>query len=184
MNWLFRFLYENPRIWDQLGLIHTRHFGTKYCDKKINDIAIKIFLSHRFPYPTKVSSEKNVTYLELRAYLGQKKPVVQNYLRNIFLSQYCVQKYCVWIRPYTAFFARKNEQMHRLNPYPPLRLGFVSKVLKGSNFNLKTKSGKFLIFCLKVSENTIIDLPTGVVALHMDQVKSFELRPSSQEQFW
>lgn len=73
--------------------------------------------------------------------------------------------------------------MHRLNPYPSLRLGFVSKVLKGSNFNLKTKSGKFLVFCLKVSENTIIDLPTGVVALHMDQVKSFELRPSSQEQF-
>jgi len=29
---------------------------------------------------TKVSSEKNVTYLELRAYLGQKKPVAQNYL--------------------------------------------------------------------------------------------------------
>jgi len=37
---------------------------------------------------TKVSSEKNVTYLELRDYFGQKKvkkPVAQNYLfyRNI-----------------------------------------------------------------------------------------------------
>jgi hypothetical protein len=39
-----------------------------------------IFLSHRFQYPTKVSSEKNVTYLELRAYLGQKKSVTQIYL--------------------------------------------------------------------------------------------------------
>jgi hypothetical protein len=34
---------------------------------------------HRFPHPTKVSSEKNVRYLELRAYLGQKKPVAQKY---------------------------------------------------------------------------------------------------------
>ena len=44
---------------------------------------------------TKVSSEKNVTYLELRAYLGQKKPVAQKYIFiaisfycNIFLLQY------------------------------------------------------------------------------------------------
>jgi len=29
---------------------------------------------------TKVSSEKNVTHLELRAYLGQKKRVAQIYL--------------------------------------------------------------------------------------------------------
>jgi len=60
------------------GLIHTRHFGTQYCDKKI--LQYKIFLSHRFQYPTRVSSEKNVTYLEQRAYLGQKKPVALNYL--------------------------------------------------------------------------------------------------------
>jgi hypothetical protein len=47
-----------------------------------------IFLSHRFPYPTKVSSEKNVTYLELSAYLGQKKPVAQKYL---FIAILCVE---------------------------------------------------------------------------------------------
>jgi hypothetical protein len=53
---------------EALGLIHTRHFGTQYCDKKIKRYwNKKIFLSHRFQYPTKVSSEKNVTYLELRA---------------------------------------------------------------------------------------------------------------------
>jgi hypothetical protein len=39
-----------------------------------------MFLSHRFQYPTKISSENNVTYLELSPYLGQKKPVAQNYL--------------------------------------------------------------------------------------------------------
>jgi len=57
-------------------------------------------LSHRVPYPTKVSSEKNVTYLELRAYLGQKKPVAQKYIfiaisfyRNIFLLQYLLLQY-------------------------------------------------------------------------------------------
>jgi len=59
-----------------------------------------IILSHRFQYPSKVSSEKNVMYLKLRAYLGQKKPETQNYFFNyhkIFLSQYCVQKYIVCI---------------------------------------------------------------------------------------
>jgi len=35
----------------------------RYCDKKI-------ILRHRFLFPTKVSSEKNVTYLEIRVYLG------------------------------------------------------------------------------------------------------------------
>jgi len=41
---------------------------------------------------TKGSSEKNVTYLEQKAYLVQKKPVAQNYFfnYNIFLSQHCV----------------------------------------------------------------------------------------------
>jgi len=46
----------------------------------------KIFLSHRLQYPTKVSSEKNVTYLELKAYLGQKKPVAQKYIFIAILS--------------------------------------------------------------------------------------------------
>ena len=73
---------------------HTKALFTR--DILEHNIAIKkIFLSHRFQYPTKASSEKNVMYLELKAYLGQKKPVAQNYLliaisfhRNIFLSQY------------------------------------------------------------------------------------------------
>jgi len=42
-------------------------------------------LSHRFPCPTKVSSEKNVRNLELGAYLGQKKPVAQ---KDIFTAKY------------------------------------------------------------------------------------------------
>ncbi len=40
----------------------------------------KIFLSHRFQYLTKVSSEKNVTYLELRAYLGLQISMAQKYI--------------------------------------------------------------------------------------------------------
>jgi len=58
-----------------------------------------MFLSHRLQYPTKVSSEINVpylelraylgqTYLELRAYLGQKKPVAQKY---IFIAILCAK---------------------------------------------------------------------------------------------
>jgi len=66
-----------------------RHFGTKYCDKKIKRYCNKkIFLSHRLQYLTNLSSEKNVKYLELRAYLGQKKPVAQNYL---FIAILCAK---------------------------------------------------------------------------------------------
>jgi hypothetical protein len=31
-------------------------------------------------FKTKVSSENNIMYLELRAYLGQRKPIAKNYL--------------------------------------------------------------------------------------------------------
>jgi len=37
-------------------------------------------MGHTKKYLKKVSSEKNATYFELRAYLVQKKPVAQNYL--------------------------------------------------------------------------------------------------------
>jgi hypothetical protein len=40
-----------------------------------------------------VISEKNVTYLELRAYLGQKKPVAQNYILSqcLFIAISCAK---------------------------------------------------------------------------------------------
>jgi len=66
--------------------LYTRYFCTQYCYKKILQYLIILF--HRFQYPTKVSSEKNVTYHELRAYLGQKKPVAQKYL---FIAILCAK---------------------------------------------------------------------------------------------
>ncbi len=89
---------EEKKMVPPLGLIHTRHFGTLYCDKKIKTYSNKkIFLSHRFPYPTKVSSENNVTYLELKTYLGQKKPVAQKYrfIAISFITILCVKMSCV-----------------------------------------------------------------------------------------
>ncbi len=78
-----------------IGLIHTRHFGTQYWDKKI-------ILSHMFQWLTKVSSKK--TYLEppwivlfvylpsfiflLRAYLGLKISMAQKY---IFIAILCIK---------------------------------------------------------------------------------------------
>ncbi len=53
-------------------------------------------MSHWFQYPTKVSLEKSVTYLE-RAYLGQKKPVAQKYL---FIAILCSKMFHVIIRPH------------------------------------------------------------------------------------
>jgi len=74
---------------------HMRHFGTQYCNKNI-------FLSHRFEYPTKVSSEKNVTYLPWAKSLPWPKETYGSklsfYCYN-FLSKYCAPKCLVWIRP-------------------------------------------------------------------------------------
>ncbi len=55
-----------------LDLIHTQYFCTQYCDKKIKNYCAKKIKRHVF--------------------------VREKYL-FIFLSQYCVQKCCVWIGP-------------------------------------------------------------------------------------
>jgi hypothetical protein len=71
---IFLYLHVNSKIVNfVLDLIHTRHFGTQYCDKKI-------ILSHMFKRPTKVSSKKHtlncfvclftLIYFILRACLG------------------------------------------------------------------------------------------------------------------
>jgi len=61
------------KVTSSLGTCHTINFCAQYCDKKI--LQYFIILRHRFQCPTKISLEKNVIYLELRVYLGQKKPV-------------------------------------------------------------------------------------------------------------
>jgi len=50
-------------------------FFAQYFNKKI--VQYLIILRHR--KKSKVSSENNVTYPELRVYLGQKKPVAQKH---------------------------------------------------------------------------------------------------------
>jgi len=102
--------YDSTIFISTSGLIHTRHFSTKYCDKKI-------FLSHRFQYPTTVSSETNVTYLELRAYLGQKKPVAQN---DLFIAILCAKILCVtWAlkRTIYCFYNRVHNRPPRNSWY-------------------------------------------------------------------
>ncbi len=70
-NWLFQELCLQCMLIIHLelylhslsGLIHTRHFGTQYCDITIKRYCDKkIISSHMFQWPTKVSSEK--TYLD------------------------------------------------------------------------------------------------------------------------
>jgi len=86
-NELFKYFMLVYTGW-LLGLIHTRHFDGQYCDKKR-------ISSHMFQWPTKVSSEK--TYLDfLKEFtLAYRDP----WPKNVFLSQYCVQKCLVRIRP-------------------------------------------------------------------------------------
>ncbi len=85
----------------KLGLIHTRHFDIQYCDKKI-------FLSHGFLL-AKVSSWrinkprciKNINqgiFLTSLPWLFNRNQCLKNVFL-IFLSQYCVSKCLVWIRP-------------------------------------------------------------------------------------
>jgi len=88
------------------ALIQMRHFDTQYCNKKIKRYCNKnIFLSQWLQYPTKVSTEKNVTYLELRAYLGQKICGSKiSFYRNLFLSQYLFKYLFIAISFITIFF--------------------------------------------------------------------------------
>jgi len=111
----FDLFYENFH----LGLIHSRHFEAqffdtaikRYCDKKIKRhlssnfcfflCELKIFISvylNRFWNVTTIFWQKNVFL---------------SFYCNIFLSQYCMQKYCVLIRPklrtYVDFFSLQEK---------------------------------------------------------------------------
>ncbi len=57
-NEVCRLLFAASRVYfSSSGLIHTRHFCTQYCDKKIKIYWDKnIFLNHGFQWLTKVSS--------------------------------------------------------------------------------------------------------------------------------
>ncbi len=80
-----------------LGLIHTRNFGTQYCDKKI-------ILSHMFQWTTKLWKtyfELFCLFIYLDLFFCEELTLAFRYpwLKNIFLSRYCASKCLVWIRP-------------------------------------------------------------------------------------
>ncbi len=92
---------------------HTRHFATQYCDIAIKRYCDKkIISSHMFQWPTKVSSEK--TYLDFfkELTLAFRDP----WPKNVFLSQYCVRKCLVWIRPKQFFYLRVKENEWSYRP--------------------------------------------------------------------
>jgi len=117
-----------------------RYFGTQYCDKKKRRYCNeKIFLSHGIQYPTKVSSEKNVTYLELRAYHGQKKPLSQNYH---FMAILCAKM----SRVNKAQFLETRITIH-------IKFIFLLKCCLCYLYGLDTN---YDLFCCVVNENVII----------------------------
>jgi len=94
-----------------LGLIHTRYFGTQYFDKKIKrycnkkikrycnkKIKIYFFLSK---YCSNISKSSLINRNKYFQFTRWKKYWLKNiFLLQyifIFLSKYCVQKYCGWI---------------------------------------------------------------------------------------
>jgi len=97
-------------------LIHMRHFGTQYCDKKIFDK--KIILRHRFLLTNlgKLFKKHTLTcvlfmYLDLFICpLAFRHP----WLKNILLSHYCASKCLVWIRPKAA------ENVFKLTMFLPI----------------------------------------------------------------
>jgi len=76
----------------RLGLIHTRHFGTQYCDKKIKRYCNK---KNFEPWISITSQGKLLTNLKLRYYMFCLELTLANrnqWLKNIFLLQYCPSK--------------------------------------------------------------------------------------------
>jgi len=90
-----------------------------YCDKKIKEYYnIWQFLATNFYWPTKVSSYKSVWPIDIYG------PKISLY-RNIFLSQYCVQKYFMCCGPQRGFFAQSSVRDNDVNILIPEK-----KVLK------------------------------------------------------
>ncbi len=67
------------------ALIHTRRFGTQYCDK---------ILRHRFLLTNQGKLWKNIPWFIKDLTLADR----DRWPKNIFLSQYCVRKWLMWIR--------------------------------------------------------------------------------------
>jgi len=51
---------------------------------------------------------------EMQLQYFDKKNVFLSFYCNVFLSQYCVQKYCVWIGPKSGQNQIKNKQLASL----------------------------------------------------------------------
>jgi len=91
LNFFYRISF-----WFDLGLIHTRHFDTQYCDKKIKRYCDKkTFLRHRFLWNSqgKLFKEHTLIYvlfMHLGLFICQELALANRnrWLKNIFLSQY------------------------------------------------------------------------------------------------
>jgi len=83
------------RVREHLGLSHTRCFGTQYCE-----IAIKRY-AHRFLLTSqgKLWKKHTLIFLKSLPWLIEIHGPKIYFYRKVFLSQYCVRKCLVWIRP-------------------------------------------------------------------------------------
>jgi len=146
---LFRAVVVAKLVYGQkitLRAIHTRYFCTQYWDIKI--LRYLIILSRRLQDPSKVSSEKNITYLELRAYLGQKNPIAQNYL---FIAILCAKIFSV----YKPLGLRQTRQEILLTVYTHVYLDpRISRIEKISHKIYPRKTS------LKFTEKSIISFET------------------------
>jgi hypothetical protein len=84
---MFHFSWFDGKMWkmSMLGLIHSRHFYTQYCDKKI--LRHLTFLATDSCWTTKVSCYKTLSttlctlyYVLIRAYPGLLTSMAQKYL--------------------------------------------------------------------------------------------------------
>jgi len=76
------------------------HTILRYCDKKICNK--KIIFRHRFLLNNQGKLWKNIPWFFPELTLAYRDP----WPKNIVLSQYCVQKCLVWIRPYMSKILR------------------------------------------------------------------------------
>ncbi len=96
--------WETKRFFSEIccfGPIHTSHFGTQYCDKKIKDIARIIFFSTNIFFTVQI---KNIYFCLFEKILKCYYNILTKIYLFIaisfyFLLQYCVPKCLVWINP-------------------------------------------------------------------------------------
>ena len=108
MNYCTLIVYGQNHVGHKLsvlGLIHTRHFGTQYCDIAMERYCNKnIFFSSKYcSYISKLFQINRNKIFSIHTVKKKYwlKNVFLSFYRNIFLSQYCEQKCLVCNGPNT-----------------------------------------------------------------------------------